>query len=268
MKKNMIVALLAVALIGGIYAAQNASSIDAKPAIEASAEKAETTPVDSTGSTDAAATNTEAPEAENAAAEKPAVAEDITAPTSSTATPSSNGKTVSPVLYGQDAAALTIEEYASFTCSHCASFYTDTLPSLQEKYLKSGKVKLNMHSFVRNEQDLRATMLVQCQNDNETRQKFVKVLMENQDDWAYSSDYLDNLRTLAKMGGVSGEAFDQCVNDKALETAIVENRQKIIDNVKVPSTPYFVIGKKDVKGADSLDAFVEAIESQLNTNPK
>lgn len=170
---------------------------------------------------------------------------------------------VEPIIYGDADAPVVIQEYASYSCSHCATFHSDRLPALMEKYINAGKVRLEMNSFVRNNQDLRATMLIQCLDDNKKRRQFAGVLLKSQSKWAYSADFIDNLRTIAGVGGVSADAFDACMERKDLEEAIIQSRKKFDEEVAIPSTPYFIIHGNSIKGVRPIEAYEEAIEAEL-----
>jgi protein-disulfide isomerase len=168
--------------------------------------------------------------------------------------------TVPPVVYGKEKAPVTITEFASFTCSHCADFHKEILPEVTEKLLDTGKAQLHLNSFIRNEQDLRATMLVYCVEGNEKRQQFVKAILQAQEQWAFTADFLENLRVMAQVGGVSHEQFDACMADKAMEDKLILNRNYALGK-KIESTPYFVIGEESILGARDADEFEKAVNS-------
>ncbi len=170
---------------------------------------------------------------------------------------------IAPVIYGDTTASVIIEEFASFTCSHCAHFHKEILPQLQQKYLNNGKAQLHMYSFIRNAADLRASMLIQCLSDNDKRQKFVKALLQSQEQWAYSPDFVNNLRVIAQVGGVSNSEFDTCINNKELEDALLKSREIFINERDIKSTPFFVIGKYSIKGVQPISAFDDAIAGNI-----
>lgn len=120
-------------------------------------------------------------------------------------------------------------------------------------------MQLHFYSYVRNEQDLRATQLIYCVEGNEARQRFVKAVLAAQEQWAFSGDFLNNLRTMAQVGGISNEQFDKCMADKATEDKILLNRE-YASSLGINSTPFFVIGKEEIKGARDLETFRAAIE--------
>lgn len=166
---------------------------------------------------------------------------------------------VHPAIYGDESAPIIIEEFASFTCSHCASFHRDLLPALKKSLIDSGLAQLRVYSFVRNAQDLEATMLIQCQKDNESRLKFTGALMRGQEQWAMSADYQAGLKTIARVGGMDEDAYSKCVDNEAVQEKIIASRQWFDKQVKVDATPYFRVGNQVVKGASNVQAFEKAI---------
>jgi protein-disulfide isomerase len=181
------------------------------------------------------------------------------------AAPATLPESITPVIYGAQDAPVVMKEYASFSCSHCATFHNDRLPALTSKYIDEGKLRLEVHSFVRNQQDLRATMLIQCQDDAAKRKQFMKVLFKSQADWAYSADFINNLKKIANIGGVNAETFDACINDKTLEEAIIESRGYFQNVVKVSSTPFFVIGDEIIQGVKGMSTYEKIIDAALES---
>lgn len=239
-----VLAIIAIVVVGGIIFASK-EVVNGQPVpVEAAA-------------TSAAVTEEQPPQSEET---QPVSAEAPAPQDTAAAAPQTTGL-VTPVVYGSADAPVTIEEYASFTCSHCATFHNERLPALQEKFFASGKARLLMNSFVRNEQDLRATMLIQCLKDNDQRQRFVKALLQAQEQWAYSADFVNNLRVIAQVGGVGNAEFDACMADKDLETAVVQSRESFLASRKIESTPFFVIGDQNIKGVRELEVYEQAIEA-------
>lgn len=166
---------------------------------------------------------------------------------------------VAPITYGSSDAPVIIEEFASFTCTHCAHFYRDLLPEVKANLVDTGIAQLRVYSFVRNAQDLEATLLVECQKDDEARQKFTGAILRGQEQWAFSTDYQAGLRTIAHVGGMSDEDYDACMANQALQDKIVASRQWFDKQVKVDGTPFFRIGSEVLHGVQLPTAFEAAI---------
>lgn len=144
---------------------------------------------------------------------------------------------------GKANAPVTLVEYASFTCSHCAEFHRDVLPTLQKNYIDTGKMTYVLRSFIRNGVDLKATMLLDCVGEDGGKDRyytFARVLLESQQKWAGDASF-NALKTFAKVGGVSEQRFDACMADSAREVKILKRQKQAMDELKVDRTPYVFI---------------------------
>ncbi len=164
---------------------------------------------------------------------------------------------VEPVIYGDTNAPIIIEEVASFTCSHCANFYREKFDALKRNLIDTNVAQLHFYSHVNEGPSADATLLVQCQDTNEKRQKLVGALLRGQEQWV-SSDYLPNLKSIARVSGMSDVAIDACLADEAAFKRIIDSRQPIVDLTALEGTPHFRIGSQTVKGWDVAD-FEKAI---------
>lgn len=164
----------------------------------------------------------------------------------------------SDIVIGKDDAPITIIEYSSLSCPHCAHFHETILPGLKKNYIDTGKAKLVWRHFPLNEPALRASQLVECAGGDE-RIKFGEVLYKTQKNWAYSDNFKTDLQTIAKQGGIDSAAFDSCLADKEGEAYVLEQRQKAA-MAGVDSTPSFFIN--GVKLDDwSDEGFKKALDS-------
>ncbi|HEU0117518.1 MAG TPA: thioredoxin domain-containing protein, partial [Alphaproteobacteria bacterium] len=123
-------------------------------------------------------------------------------------------------VLGQASAPVTVDEYVSLTCSHCAQFYNTTLPDLEKKYVETGKVKFILHDFPLDNIALKASMLARCL-PTEQYYPFVKMLYTNQAAWAFVKDPVPALIQYAKMTGMTDEKAQACLKDEKLMNAIV-----------------------------------------------
>jgi len=166
------------------------------------------------------------------------------------------------IVIGKAEAPVTIVEYASLSCPHCADFYNNVMPKLTEKYIDTGKVKLVYRDYPLNEPALKAAAVVQCA-EPERRHSFIKVLFSTQDKWGRGGDYKDALASIAALGGVPRDVFDKCFADKALETRILEVEKDAEDNYNVSSTPTFFINGKLHKTDHELESMSKDIDEAL-----
>lgn len=170
------------------------------------------------------------------------------------------------IVYGKDDALVTMIEYASLSCSHCANFHKNVFPKLEEKLIKTGKLKLIYRHYPLNPPALRAAQLVECVTSLEKKQKFIKALFRSQSDWAYKSsekDFMDKIKVIAEIGGLDVSNFNKCTDDKDLEDKILAGQLKAGQELSVKSTPtIFINGKVFLKAKDA-DTVVAAVEEAL-----
>jgi protein-disulfide isomerase len=166
---------------------------------------------------------------------------------------------------GNPDAPVTIIEYASLTCPHCAHFQNDVLPDLKERYISTGKVKLIYRDFPLDERALSAAALAQCAGPDRYF-GFLDVLFETQDSWARADDYVGALKKLGKLGGMSDEQMDQCLADDQLTNGILRTRLDGQNEHHVNSTPTLVINGEVYPGAREIDALSEVIEPLLGAS--
>ncbi len=169
---------------------------------------------------------------------------------------------VSERVLGDPNAPVEIIEYSSLTCPHCASFHTDTLPTIKENYIDTGKARLVMRDFPLNEPAVKAAVVAHCAGD-ERYFRFLDALFKNQATWAQASDIDAALVQFAKVGGLSEEATRACLADEAMEAAVLESRLEGASEYGVNSTPTFVVNGEVVRGTMGPEEFVELIEDQL-----
>lgn len=162
-------------------------------------------------------------------------------------------------VLGDPAAAVTILEYASMTCPHCATFHTDTLPELKRKYIDTGKVRLIMRDFPFDRVGLAAAMMARCAPANRYH-RFVDVLFETQGQWATDPDPVGALKRIGQVGGLAPEDFDACLGNEELMNGIIQGRLDAVNEFDINSTPTFIIGDRVINGAQPFEAFDEVLQ--------
>lgn len=162
-------------------------------------------------------------------------------------------------VLGSDDAPVTMIEYASFTCPHCAAFHADTLPQLKTDYIDTGLVRLAFRHFPLNGLDLQAGMMATCLGDD-LYMRIANVLFSTQQEWAGSQDPLSALSRIARQAGLTESAFDECVNDQELAEQIVARRQQAIETYNVQSTPTFVVNGEVLAGNRPYEFWSETLD--------
>jgi protein-disulfide isomerase len=157
-------------------------------------------------------------------------------------------------ILGNPDAPITIVEYASLTCPHCAHFANDVLPELKKKWIDTGKAKLVLRDFPLDEPALRAAMIARCAPPDRYY-AYVDTFFAAQEKWVTARDYRDTLARLVKLGGMSKDEFDNCLKNTALENKIVEGRLTASKELDVNSTPTFFINGTKFAGAPTVEDF-------------
>jgi len=168
---------------------------------------------------------------------------------------------LSDVWEGAKDAPITIIEYASMTCSHCAHFHEATYPTLKSKYIDTGKVRFVQREFPLSVIDLAAYMVARCAGDK--RAPMIGLLFSQQKNWAFSDKPLQNLTSLVKQTGMNQQKFDACLQDEPLRTNIIQVGEKASKVFNVDSTPTFFINGKKFSGALSPEEMDKLLEPLL-----
>lgn len=166
-------------------------------------------------------------------------------------------------VLGKADAPITVEEYVSLTCSHCAAFYNDTLPDLEKTYVDSGKVKFILRDFPLDGLALKAAAVARCMPVDEYY-PFVKVLYKNQTSWIASKEPEKTIIQYARLGGLSEEKATACMQDTKMQDAIAAGIGKAKQKVGIEATPTFIInGTEKLQGAQPAAKFTEAFDRLL-----
>jgi protein-disulfide isomerase len=228
-----------------------ASSAGSASAATSSAASTETSAPASSASTDQPAASTGAASSQTAAA--PAVA------------PSAADE---PAIYpddmflGKSDAKLTIIEYASLSCPHCAKFNTEVLPRIRAEYIDKGLVRWVFRDFPLNRPAFQAAILAHC--DSPLRYfKLLDSLFQSQAYWATQPDPLATLKQIGIAEGIDEKTFDACLADQSLKDKIVSRLQEASNKYKVESTPSFIIKGKLYSGELPYDSFKKLIDDAL-----
>ena len=163
-------------------------------------------------------------------------------------------------VLGKPDAPVTIVEYASLTCPHCAHFAKDVLPKLKSNWIDSGKAKLVMRPFPLDEPALRAEMVARCAPPAKYY-PLIETLFETQDTWAISKDWRSALERTARLAGISKKDFDACLANKAVEDMVVSSRLVAATQLGVNSTPSFFVNGNKFEGAPTEQAFEQALSA-------
>lgn len=180
------------------------------------------------------------------------------------AAPATTADKLADRVLGDPKAAVTILDYSSMTCPHCAHFHTDILPKIKEKYIDTGKVKLVFRDFPFDQAALRASQLARCA-PAERYFPLLDVLFKSQPQWSRAADPTKALAQYGKLAGMGQDTIDSCFADNALADGILGIRMTGDKQFKVEATPTFILndGKARIEGAQSFETFAAAIDKLL-----
>lgn len=171
---------------------------------------------------------------------------------------------------GKADAPVTIIEYASLTCSHCAHFQKEILPKLKQEFVDTGKVKLIFRDFPLDGTALKAAAVARCMPEN-AYHAFLNILFSTQDNWAFGKeDPMAGVIQNAKLGGLSLDQANICLADTKLLDGISAIRLTAQDKYKIESTPTFILndGADKIMGAQPIEVFREKINKLLPATAK
>jgi protein-disulfide isomerase len=167
---------------------------------------------------------------------------------------------------GPKDAAITITEYASMTCPHCAAFTENVFPKIKSEYIDSGKVRYVFREFPLDIKAAAGSMLARCIAKDDAGKYFavIDMLFKQQNDWV-SKNTTDTLKRIGKQAGMSEQAVETCLKDQALLDKIAADQKFASEILKVNSTPTFFINGEMVKGETSFEEFDKKIKSLLKS---
>lgn len=157
-------------------------------------------------------------------------------------------------ILGKPDAPITIVEFASLTCPHCADFDANTLPKLKSEWIDTGKARLVFRDFPLDQAAVRAAMLARCAPP-EQFYAFIDELFHSQVNWATGGKVETALGKLAKLSGMSDDQFAACMKDESLQKRVLDSRLEAEQQYKVESTPTFFINGVQVVGAQPYAEF-------------
>jgi protein-disulfide isomerase len=154
------------------------------------------------------------------------------------------------IVLGSDKAPVTVIEYASLTCPHCARWETDVFPKVKSDLIDTGKVRYVFRDFPLDGIALKAAELAHCEPSRYLG--FIQLLFQTQATWARDPDPVAGLAREAAFGGITRGQLDACLADKKLENAIGLSRQQG-EAAGVNSTPtFFFLGKSEKTHAGEI----------------
>jgi len=168
------------------------------------------------------------------------------------------------MVMGNADAPVTIIEYASMTCPHCAHFQETTFPELKKQYIDTGKVRYIFREFPLDNLAAAAFMLARCAGKDDSSKYFaiIDTMFKQQRQWAVEKP-IPPMLAIAKQAGFTEQSFDACLANQEVLDGIEKVRQRAIKQYKVESTPTFFINGTKLAGALSLEEMAKVIDPYL-----
>lgn len=163
-------------------------------------------------------------------------------------------------IMGKADAPITIIEYSSLTCPHCAKFHSETFPKVKADWIDTGKAKLIFRDLPWDALAQATAMVSHC--SGERYFAFINTFFRTQEQWARNPSPLAAIKTIAKLGGMGEEQVDKCIADSGLLNEINARKEDAMTRYKVDSTPSFIIGGKLYSGDMPYDEFAKLLSAQ------
>ena len=163
-------------------------------------------------------------------------------------------------------APVTITEYASMTCPHCADFNEKVFPKIKSEYIDSGKIRYVFREFPLDIKAAAGSMLARCIAKDDAPKYFavIDLLFKQQSDWVVKNT-TETLTRIGKQAGLSQQQVEDCLKDQALLDKIAADQKFAADVLKVNSTPTFFINGEMIKGDTRFEEFDKRIKSLLKS---
>jgi len=163
-------------------------------------------------------------------------------------------------------ASVTITEYASMTCPHCANFNEAVFPKLKSEFIDSGKVRYVFREFPLDIKAAAGSMLARCIAKDDAPKYFavIDLLFRQQNEWVLKNT-TETLTRIGKQAGLSQQQVEDCLKDQALLDKIAADQKYANEVLKVNSTPTFFINGEMLKGETSFDEFSKRINALLKS---
>ena len=174
-----------------------------------------------------------------------------------------NAKTNEEIYLGNKDAKVTVIEYASMTCIHCANFHKDIYPKIKENYIDTNKIKFIYRDFPLDKQALFGSVLAKCA-PKEKYFDFVKLILNTQKKWISNDDaFVNKLKNIGKLAGLNENKINACFKDEHLVDNIIESRSIAEKKYNITSTPSLIINEKKYS-AMNYENFEKIIEGLIN----
>jgi protein-disulfide isomerase len=161
-------------------------------------------------------------------------------------------------------AKVTVTEFASMTCPHCAAFNAEVFPKIRSAYIDTGKIRYIFREFPLDIKAAAGSMLARCIAKDDAGKYFavIDMLFKQQNDWVMKNT-TETLTRIGKQAGLSQQQVEDCLKDQALLDKIAADQKYAAEVLKVDSTPTFFVNGEKIKGETSFEEFQKKIDPLL-----
>lgn len=169
------------------------------------------------------------------------------------------------IVLGDANAPVTMFEYSSLSCPHCAAFNREAFEKIKEEYVDTNMVKFIRRDFPLNQPALAASMFALCHSDKnpEKYHYLLKALFKTQDSWAFDPNFIEKIRSIAQLDGMNSDDFNSCINDESLKDRILADRMTASKSLAIRSTPTFFINGEKSQGYVDYLSLKKIIDEKL-----
>jgi protein-disulfide isomerase len=170
------------------------------------------------------------------------------------------------VVLGATNSPVTVVEYASMTCGHCAEFHKTVFPKLKSEYIDTNKIRFIFREFPLDIKAAAGSMLARCVGKDDPKKYFavIDILFASQNDWVLK-DTSEQLRRIGKQAGMSDDTFNACLSNQSMLDAIKKGQDFAFEKLKVDSTPTLFVNGTRLKGGASFEDFQKLIDPNLKS---
>lgn len=163
-------------------------------------------------------------------------------------------------------AKVTVTEFASMTCPHCAAFNAEVFPKIKSAYIDTGKIRYVFREFPLDIKAAAGSMLARCIAKDDAGKYFavIDMLFKQQNDWVMKNT-TETLTRIGKQAGLSQQQVEDCLKDQALLDKIAADQKYAAEVLKVDSTPTFFVNGDKIKGETSFEEFQKKIDPLLKS---
>lgn len=164
---------------------------------------------------------------------------------------------------GDENAKVTVIEYASPTCPHCATFHTQVFPEFKREFIDTGKIRFVMRPFSRSILDAVVFMVAACDDPAADYYKLTSAYFDTMRSWAVSDNAKAQMAQVAINNGFTQESFEACLTNQELFKGLEKTRNQALEEFGLDATPTFYVNGKKLAGVISVEEFAKEIEPLL-----